>query len=36
MYLVPALIGAIVLSGLVAVAIRYVNGGTQVSHPRPI
>ena len=36
MYLVPAFIGAIVLSGLVAVAIRYINGGTQVSHPRPI
>jgi uncharacterized membrane protein YeaQ/YmgE (transglycosylase-associated protein family) len=36
MYLVPALIGAVVLSGLVAVAIRYINGGTQVSHPRPI
>jgi uncharacterized membrane protein YeaQ/YmgE (transglycosylase-associated protein family) len=36
MYLVPAFIGAIVLSGLVAVAIRYINGATQVSHPRPI
>lgn len=36
MYLVPAFIGAIVLSGLVAVAIRYINGGTQVSNPRPI
>lgn len=36
MYLVPALIGAVVLSGLVAVALRYINGGTQVSNPRPI
>ena len=36
MYLVPALIGAIVFGGLFAAAIRYVNGGTQVSHPRPI
>ncbi|HKO32377.1 MAG TPA: hypothetical protein VJY85_01400 [Candidatus Limnocylindria bacterium] len=36
MYLVPAFIGAIVLGALVAVAIRYITGGTQVSHPRPI
>ena len=36
MYLVPAFIGAIVLSGLVAVAIRYINGATQVGNPRPI
>ena len=31
-----ALIGAMVLSGSVAVAIRHVNGGTRVSDPRPI
>jgi uncharacterized membrane protein YeaQ/YmgE (transglycosylase-associated protein family) len=36
MYLVPAFIGAIVLAGLLSVALRYVSGGTQVSHPRPI
>ena len=36
MYLVPAFIGAIVLAGLLSVALRYVSGGTQVGHPRPI
>jgi len=36
MYLLPALIGAMVLSGSVAVAIRDVNSGTRVSDPRPI
>lgn len=35
MYLVPALIGASALAGLLAVAIRYINGGTQVSHAQP-
>ena len=35
MYLAPAFIGAVALAGLVAVAIRYINGGTQVSHPQP-
>jgi uncharacterized membrane protein YeaQ/YmgE (transglycosylase-associated protein family) len=36
MFLLPALIGAIVLGGLFDIAVRYVSGGAYVHHPRPI
>ena len=36
LYIVPALIGAVVLGGLVDVMVRTVTGGSYVHHPRPI
>lgn len=36
MFLLPALIGAIVLGFVVDLAVRYATGGSLVHHPRPI
>lgn len=36
LFVLPALIGAIVLGGIVDVMVRTVTGGSYVHHPRPI
>lgn len=36
LYLVPALVGGVVLGAVVDVAVRYVTGGTYTHAPRPI
>jgi uncharacterized membrane protein YeaQ/YmgE (transglycosylase-associated protein family) len=36
MYLLPALIGAVVLGFVVDLVVRYATGGSLVHHPRPI
>jgi uncharacterized membrane protein YeaQ/YmgE (transglycosylase-associated protein family) len=35
-YLLPALIGAVVVGGVVDIVVRTLTGGTYVHHPRPI
>jgi len=36
MYVLPALIGAVVLGFVVDVVVRFLTGGSLVHHPRPI
>lgn len=36
LYVLPALIGAIVIGGIVDLAVRYTTGGSYVHEPRPI
>lgn len=36
MFLLPALIGAVVLGFVVDLAVRYATGGSLIHHPRPI
>jgi hypothetical protein len=36
LYLLPALVGGIVLGGLVDIVVRTMTGGSYVHHPRPI
>jgi hypothetical protein len=36
MFLLPALIGAVVLGFVVDLVVRYATGGSLVHHPRPV
>ena len=36
LYVLPALIGGVVLGGLVDIVVRTMTGGSYVHHPRPI
>ncbi len=36
LYVLPAIIGGVVLGGIVDVVVRTVTGGSYVHHPRPI
>jgi len=36
MFIVPALIGAVVVGFVVDLVVRFVTGGSLVHHPRPI
>jgi uncharacterized membrane protein YeaQ/YmgE (transglycosylase-associated protein family) len=36
MYIVPAIIGGVVLGGIVDALVRYLTSGSYVHHPRPV